>query len=927
MKSLSMRGTVAALLCICVVLHSGCDNTANLTDAEHVQRAKDMRQQGKLPASVIELKNALQKNPDNREARWLLGHVYIDAGNGDQAVKELERAGQLGVEKEALVVPLLRARLLKGETDKVIAETMELGGYPGEIRPELLAIRGDALLVSNRPDEARATYDEALSLKPDFPPALLGLARLEAQGGRLAIAHERLALALKGAPKAADAWAFSGDLLKVEGKLKEAHEAYDKAVDYSYGRPDIVYNRALVRIDLGMAEEAKKDLDRLSKINPDHPGILYGKGMLQFRAQHFVEAQTAFEGVLTKSPDYLPAVYHLALTHLARNQLQQAEQYINQLRARSPGSVDVQKMLATLKLRRADHAGAEQILRPLLQRLPQDVALLDLMADVALARGNATEALEYIQRSLQLQPQAASSTREKLGLGLLMKGDTEQGLQELERAAEAEPGFGKADLTLVLSYLRLRQYDKAIAAAQKYGSDGKDPMPYNLIGTAYLVGKGDMAKARAAFEEALKRAPGDPTSTINLAELEIQKQDLDSAAKHYGSLLKQNPGNLNATLRLGDLRQRQGKQAEALELYTNAMTRYPDRLEPRLSLARLKLIAGQPQEARALLSEVRASFQNNADFLTLYGQAALASRDVRDAVAIYQHLVQLEPQSGNSHFLLSQAQAAAGNVAQAKAALETAVRLAPRHIQARSALARIAIVQGNIPTAQQYVDRFAADFPNQAESFQLRGMLAERRGDMNQAIAIYTDAMKRLPKAGFASQLAAAQWRAQQPAAAIATLKRWFDANPDDGQAGYTLANFYGAQNRPELAKATLAKVLERQPDNVVVLNDLSLLMSKDNPAKALDYARKAARLSKNPAIQDTLGLLLLERGDTAQALQVFEQARAGARIPTVEYHYALALSRSGRKTEARNLLRQLLKDARAFPERAQAEALLKTLG
>ena len=65
-------------------------------------------------AAVIELKNALQRDPDNAEARLLLGEVYVLVGDGAAAEKELGVAERLGIEKAKFVVALGRALLLQG---------------------------------------------------------------------------------------------------------------------------------------------------------------------------------------------------------------------------------------------------------------------------------------------------------------------------------------------------------------------------------------------------------------------------------------------------------------------------------------------------------------------------------------------------------------------------------------------------------------------------------------------------------------------------------------------------------------------------------------------------------------------------------------------------------------------------------------------
>jgi Tfp pilus assembly protein PilF len=73
--------TIALAFATSISLY-GCDSTANLTEQEHIQRAKDYEDKGNLNGSIVELKNAVQKNPDSPQARLLLGQVYLRSGWG-----------------------------------------------------------------------------------------------------------------------------------------------------------------------------------------------------------------------------------------------------------------------------------------------------------------------------------------------------------------------------------------------------------------------------------------------------------------------------------------------------------------------------------------------------------------------------------------------------------------------------------------------------------------------------------------------------------------------------------------------------------------------------------------------------------------------------------------------------------------------------
>ena len=52
-----------------------------------IASAKSYLAKGDYPASIIQLKSALQEAPDNPEARFLLGKALLDSGNPSGAEK------------------------------------------------------------------------------------------------------------------------------------------------------------------------------------------------------------------------------------------------------------------------------------------------------------------------------------------------------------------------------------------------------------------------------------------------------------------------------------------------------------------------------------------------------------------------------------------------------------------------------------------------------------------------------------------------------------------------------------------------------------------------------------------------------------------------------------------------------------------------
>ncbi len=119
LTGLMPMGRILACFMVVAIAMGGGPALA-ITSEQFVERADQQRQKGNLRAAIIELKNALQKNRNNAAARVLLGRVYVDAGDGASAEKELSRAETLGVPRTDLAKWLGEAWLLQGQFQKVL---------------------------------------------------------------------------------------------------------------------------------------------------------------------------------------------------------------------------------------------------------------------------------------------------------------------------------------------------------------------------------------------------------------------------------------------------------------------------------------------------------------------------------------------------------------------------------------------------------------------------------------------------------------------------------------------------------------------------------------------------------------------------------------------------------------------------------------
>ena len=93
LKSKTINAVSLKLVLILMLgMITACTST---TSEEYLKQARENIDKKEIQTAIINLKNALQQNPKNGQARFLLGETYIKVGDGAGAEKELEAARSL----------------------------------------------------------------------------------------------------------------------------------------------------------------------------------------------------------------------------------------------------------------------------------------------------------------------------------------------------------------------------------------------------------------------------------------------------------------------------------------------------------------------------------------------------------------------------------------------------------------------------------------------------------------------------------------------------------------------------------------------------------------------------------------------------------------------------------------------------------------
>ena len=92
------------------------------SEASFLASARGLLDKRDTKGAIVQLKNALDRNPDSAQARILLGRILLQGGDPAAALTQLRKARSAGAPQAQVVPDIARAMMLLGEDKKLVAE-------------------------------------------------------------------------------------------------------------------------------------------------------------------------------------------------------------------------------------------------------------------------------------------------------------------------------------------------------------------------------------------------------------------------------------------------------------------------------------------------------------------------------------------------------------------------------------------------------------------------------------------------------------------------------------------------------------------------------------------------------------------------------------------------------------------------------------
>lgn len=898
---------------------AGCFATSALATPEkaanYYEDALRRYEKDDLPAAIIQLKNAIQQDQKMLAAHLLLGKSLLKDGDLKGAEAAFEEALKQGVNRGEVAIPLGQVYLALGRPEAVI-DRIQPSGLSAALQVDILTLRGNAYLESGKNSLATQSFDQARAIDPRSATPLIAEVPMFLGMGRIDQAREKANKAVELAPSSALAWNAKASVLHASLDAVGAMAAYDKALSLSPKHLDARIARAALLIDLKREAEARKDLDYLLGQAPDEPRAAYLRSVLAGQKGDAAAVNEALKEV-TRTIDAVPPAWLArreqllmagALAHYGLANHQKAREYLDAILARNPANNGAKKLLASIFVDAKDYARAQSLLESLQRVLPDDPQVMYLLGSVNLAQRRYSQASDLLEKAAART--GSSEINRSLGFSQLSLGKMDQGQASLEKAFAGNPADVQAGMALATLYMRSGKPEKALKTAEgMVKRDSANLTVLNFLG-ALKGASGDKSGARAAYTEVLAKDPDFNPAILNLARLDIAEKRFDEARRRLDTVLKKRHDDAQILFEYGQLEQRAGRPEEAIRYLSKAGSSQRTDPTPTLALIDLHLSLRQSDQALVAAKQLSSKFPSSLPVQLALARSFLINGDMTNARSTLNGATRLAEFDAKSQATIARMQLAANNPDGASYSVYKALQGSPDDVSAMALVVQVEARRGDAAKADTALKMLLAKHPNAIETLRVSADLAMSRGQHAAAIAGYRKLLTREETTGNAMAIVQAHMAANESGKAAVFLEGWVRAHPKDKLASKALAEALYRTGQLAAARHAYQGVIKDSPDDAMTLNNYANLLQQLNDPSAQEIAERALKLSPNNAsYADTLGWILIGKGQIESGLRYLREARL--RSPEnaeIRFHLAYALSKIGRKDEAKEELSAALK-------------------
>jgi tetratricopeptide (TPR) repeat protein len=712
--------------------------------------------------AVGNLNQALKLNPNFDEAIMLLAEIQVYTGNTEPAIVSLQQL----IRRQPQFVParflLARAYSDHGRLDDAVLTYRDLErAFPTNSQIHLLL--GKTLLLQSKNAEARAEFDQALKLVPNYLPALQEQVNLDLREKRYDSAQQRLQQQIAQNPKSVPLQLLLAQVQIAGGETNQAESTLTNAIALSPDhQPDLQPAYLMLARLYIAANQNQKALLYLSAAlakNPDDASVLLLMGMTYSAEKNFPDARDTYEKLLALDTNSVVVLNNLACLYSQNlGQIDKGFQLARRAHELAPTDPYVADTFGWILYQQGRFSSALSPLQEGAAKMDSDPEVRFHLGKTYYMMGDEANARATFQQALQLSQDFPEHDECKQCLAVLDIDPNAAGADTrawLEKRLASQPKDTVAQLRLAAIYRREGSPDKAIVAYEA----ALQASPQNviaLVNLAGLVATNDPQKAFNLAKQAYDLTPNDPTVTHTMARLAFLTSDYAWSLNLLQLTARNQPSDPEVLYDLGQAYYSVGGVSEAKSAMQGALR--ASSVFPRAEDAKRFLdmigLADKPAQVLAAQSQVADILKSAPDFVpALMVKAAISEQkaDLTTAQQTYEAILNHYPDF---------------SPAQRKLVLLYVIdpkndsKASPLAVKARQA------------------------FPDDPEVAKALGLVVYRQGDYSRAASLFAESARRLNHdAELMYYLGLAQYQLKNRTPAKTALQQALDLNLSGTQA------------------------------------------------------------------------------------------------------------------------------------------------
>ena len=760
--------------------------------------------------------------------------------------------------------------------------------------------KGNAYLTAGNYEKARVEFQNALQISPIDPEARFDNGVVDEKLGKAREAAQFYQAAIDVGPEHVGARTNLARLYLFGGAPDKTLELIQPALDKHPDNSELLTLRAAARVQKKDIAAAQPDAERAVQLDPANEDAVSTLAGIYVANKTPDKAQTLLEESIKKLPSTVALRLTLAQVYSDEHRTADIERVLMDLVRLKPNDRMHRIRLAQFYARQNQNDAAEHVLRDGIKALPQDRDLKLSLVDFLAAHRSPETAEKELQGMITADPKDVEL---KFALAKFYVANHQP--ERAEKIYREVIDVEELDAAGITARDRL--------AALRAERD-------DIKGTAQLIG------------EVLAKSPRDADALILRADIALANKDPKSAIADLRTVLRDQPNSIGVLRTLARAHVANGEAAIAEETMQRALEANPKDASLRLDFAQLLAQMGKPEQSKAILSELVKDRPNDAQALDTLFRVSAGMKDYDTAKAAADGMVAAQPQSAVGYMYQGMVAEEAKHPEEALRLYSRAADLQPDALEPLQGVTRLLVASKRNAEAMKRLDDLTAADPKNAFAPNIKGEVLLTEKDAAGAQVAFKVAIARAPTWWIPYRdLAAAQFVAKDPDAALATLRSAEARVSQPDQAGIEVASYYERMGKPEDAMREYEGIVRRNPQSDVAVNNLAmLLVTYGKDAASIDRAKSlSARFadSSNPSFLDTYGWVLFKHGEAAASVPILQRVVSQEpAAPVVLYHLGMAQSQSGSTAQALDNLTRAVNSGAKFSGLDEAKATLDKL-